>query len=353
MSGPTANKIEHLAKADTNVIGFRIENISPEAIAALDAASPIAEGALSSLAVGWQSQRSDIIRPGDILNISIFEVGFTLFGSAVTALDTKLENTPGNAQRIGIRVDDQGDVSLPYIGKLTVAGLTPEEVQAHIEVRLTGLSQNPQALVLVTDSIQSSVYVSGAIARPGRFRLEPGQERILDLVTLAGGPTAETDNIELHVVRGQRTADIRLGALHAEDEDNISLAPGDRIELINKPRSFTVFGASDRVSQIPFGVGSVSLAEALARAGGPSDNRANPKGVFLFRNIKRPDGTDDPVIYRINLMDPQNYFLAQRLTMRDKDLIYFSNAPANIPTKFISILNQLISPVVTARILTQ
>ncbi|GLV28245.1 capsular polysaccharide biosynthesis protein [Sphingobium sp. TomTYG75] len=342
-----------MAKADTNVIGFRIENISPEAIAALDAASPVAEGALSFLNASGRPERSDIIRPGDMLNISIFEVGFTLFGSAVTALDTKLENTPGNAQRIGIRVDDDGNITLPYIGKLIVAGLTPEQVQAHIEIRLSGLSQNPQALVIITDSIQNSVYVSGAVARPGRFRLEPGQERILDLVTLAGGPTAETDNIELHVVREQRAADIRLGELHAEDEDNISLAPGDRIELINRPRSYTVFGASDHVSQVPFGIGRVSLAEALARAGGPSDNRADPKGVFLFRYLKKPEGADDPVIYRVNLMDPQNYFLAQRLTMRDKDLIYFSNAPANIPAKFISILNQLISPVVTARILTQ
>jgi polysaccharide export outer membrane protein len=353
MSGPTAGRIERHAKANENTIDFRIESISPEAVAILNASSPDAEGALSALAAGWQPQRSDIIRQGDMLTISIFEVGFTLFGSTATALDSKLENTPGNAQRVGIRVDDQGNLSLPYIGKLTVAGSTPEEVQTRIEARLRGLSQNPQALVLVTDSIENSVYISGSIARPGRFRLSAGQERILDLVTLAGGPSAEADNIELHVVRGQRTADIRLGTLHAEEADNIALAPGDRIELINKPRTFTIFGASDRVSQMPFGVGTVSLAEALARAGGPSENRADPKGIFLFRYIKKADGTDDPVIYRIDLMDAQNYFLAQRLTMRDKDLIYFSNAPANIPTKFISILNQLISPVVTARILTQ
>jgi polysaccharide biosynthesis/export protein len=39
--------------------------------------------------------------------------------------------------------------------------------------------------------------------------------------------------------------------------------------------------------------------------------------------------------------------------VRDKDVIYFANAEINPPAKFISLLNQLISPVVTARILTR
>jgi polysaccharide export outer membrane protein len=115
-----------------------------------------------------------------------------------------------------------------------------------------------------------------------------------------------------------------------------------------------VFGATDKVSQVPFQVRSLSLSEAVARVGGPSDTRANPKGIFLFRFEHSPDGkTDKPVIYRLDLMNPQSYFLAQRFTMRDKDLIYFSNSVANPPAKFIALINQLFSPVVTARYLAQ
>lgn len=352
ISGPTSGRIQQQEKSDKNDIGFRIEEITPQIVADLDAVPTAQAIALSSLASGWVPQRTDVIRRGDTLTISIFEVGFALFGG-LTALDTKIENMPGNAQRVGIRVDDDGSVSLPYIGNLAVAGLTPDQVQGRIEARLRGLSQSPQALVAIADSVENSVYISGSIARSGRYRLSAGREQLLDLIALAGGPNVEIDNVELHIVRTGRVATARLSGLHTEDADNIILAPGDRIELVNKPRSFTVFGASDRISQMPFGIGTVTLADAIARAGGPADTRANPKGVFLFRYVKKQDNTEEPVIYRLNMMNAQNYFLAQRVVMRDKDLIYFSNASANLPTKLVSIINQLVSPAVTAKVLTQ
>lgn len=350
ISGPTAGRIANDAKSEKNTLGFKITEFTPASLA--DESAPVPTASLGELAVGSVSQPVNIIRAGDSLTISIFEVGFSLFGGAMP-LDARVENATANAQRVGIRVDDQGRISLPYIGTLGVSGLTPEQLERAIEGRLLGLSQSPQAMVAIADSIANSVYVSGTIARPGRVPLTSARERVLDLVALAGGPTTDVDNVELRLVRNGRSAETRLGALRAEAADNIELAPGDRIELANKPRTFTVFGASDRVSQIPFGAGDVTLADALARAGGPSDNRADPKGVFLFRFVRRPDNSEEPVIYRINLMTPESYFLAQRFAMQDKDLLYFSNSPSNLPTKFISVLNQLFSPVVTARFLTQ
>ncbi len=350
ISGPTASRIESDAKSHRNTLGFKITEFTSATMS--QAPGPDPSGALRQLAANTVLQPSNVIRPGDSLTVSIFEVGFSLFGGAM-ALDTRVESTTANAQRVGIRVDDQGHISLPYIGTLSAAGLTAEQLEGAIVARLRGLSQSPQALVAIADSLANSVYISGTIARPGRVPLTSAREHLLDLVALAGGPTAEPDSVELRVIRDGRTAQIRLGALRPEDLDNIVLAPGDRIELVNKPRTFTVFGASDRVSQIPFGAGEVTLADALARAGGPSDSRADPKGVFLFRLVRKADQTEEPVIYRINLMTPESYFLAQRFPMQDKDLLYFSNSPSNLPTKFISVLNQLFSPVVTARFLTQ
>ena len=60
-----------------------------------------------------------------------------------------------------------------------------------------------------------------------------------------------------------------------------------------------------------------------------------------------------PVIYQLNLMKPASYFLSQRFKIHDKDVIYVANAAANRPAKLVSIINQLFSPIVTARALTQ
>jgi polysaccharide export outer membrane protein len=53
------------------------------------------------------------------------------------------------------------------------------------------------------------------------------------------------------------------------------------------------------------------------------------------------------------MMQPANYFLAQRFAMRDKDVILISNAAINSVSKLVSIGNQLFSPFITARALSQ
>jgi polysaccharide export outer membrane protein len=108
------------------------------------------------------------------------------------------------------------------------------------------------------------------------------------------------------------------------------------------------------VSQVAFEAPTVSLAEGLARIGGPNDAQADARAVFLFRyDAAAIAAGEPPVIYRLNLMKPESYIIAQNFQMRDKDLIYIANAAANPVTKFVAILNQLFTPVVTARIITK
>ena len=98
--------------------------------------------------------------------------------------------------------------------------------------------------------------------------------------------------------------------------------------MIREPQTFVVLGATSKVSQVEFDQTNLTLAEAVARAGGPTDSTANPKGIFLFRYDPNPSGqgAPTPTIYRLNLLNPVDYFLAQRFAMRDKDVVYFSNA---------------------------
>jgi polysaccharide export outer membrane protein len=137
----------------------------------------------------------------------------------------------------------------------------------------------------------------------------------------------------------------RLGDLRPEDIANLVVLPGDRIELRRAARTFTVFGATEKVSQIPFSAEKVSLSEAIARTTGPADARANAHGVYLFRLERDSSGKmAKAVVYHIDMMKPQSYFLAQMFEMQDKDVILFANSRANLAQKMAALLGNLFSP---------
>lgn len=353
-SGPTAGEIKRAQQSSNNLIGYRIVELSPETLTA-------AEGRVDNRLLSFEAlealstrQSADLISPGDQLNVSIFEVGVSLFGG-VSAVgnpqigSTTIGNPVAGGPRLALQVDENGYVYLPYVGAIAAAGKLPMDLQRDIQRRLRSMSQSPEVIVSVSDSVKNVTYLSGAIARPGRYRLSAAQERLIDLIAIGGGATLDAADAEVRLVRGDRVASAKLIDIRAEAAGNIVLQPGDRVEIVKNPRSFTVFGASDRVSQIAFGGPDISLSEAIARAGGPSDNRADPTAVFVFRY----ESIENPIIYRINLKDPQSYFLSQRFQLRDKDVLYFANSSSNPPAKLINLINMLFSPLVTARVLSQ
>ena len=132
------------------------------------------------------------------------------------------------------------------------------------------------------------------------------------------------------------------------------LQPGDVVTALYQPLSFIALGATGKNEEVVFEAQGISLAQALARSGGLQDQRADAKGVFIFRfedplvlgatgdNPQlMPDGTV-PVIYRVDLKDPRSFFAAQGFPMRNKDVMYIANAPAAELQKFLNILTSVV-----------
>ncbi|WP_238995651.1 polysaccharide biosynthesis/export family protein [Sphingomonas solaris] len=365
-SGPTARQVVHSTAAKENTMGFRIVDIEPNVLteltrygSAVDAATPV----LAGLAAEGEN---DTVGPGDVLQIGIYEVGASLFaGGGTRATQDGFDPSARGENFAAITVDRDGTIKLPYLGRLPVAGRTPSEIQSLIESSLRGKSQAPQAVVSIKENVANTVYVTGDVNKPGRLELTLGRERLLDAIASAGGPAARagntgttagtSDDSVVRFTRKGQSVEQRLSEIRSGTPDDLLLLSGDRIEVIRRPRSFTVFGATNRVSQVSFDTPGLTLAEAVARVGGPNDDKADASAVFLFRYY--PDskvaGGEVPVIYRLNMMRPTSYFLAQRFPMRDKDVIYIANAAANQPSKLINVINQLFSPFLTARVLTQ
>jgi polysaccharide export outer membrane protein len=333
-----------------NAIGFHVVNIDSAVIADTLQRDAVAAALPSSFANLTGESPNDQIGPGDVLQISIFEVGVALFGGQGGTFDPSARGQTIPA----VTVDRNGAVTLPYVGRIVVGGRTTTEAQAMIENGLRNVSQKPQALVTVRDNINNVVYLFGAVRKPGRLALTLSNERLVDAIALGGGSQASSEDTLVRLTRGRQVVEERLGRIRAGDPADVRLLPGDRIELIERPRTFLILGASSKISQVAFATGDVSLAEAVARANGPNDTSANPAGIFVFRyDPKGVDGPKIPTVYRLNMMRSENYFLSQRFMMHDKDVVYIANASANLPAKLIGIINQLFSPFVTARVLTQ
>jgi polysaccharide export outer membrane protein len=344
-SGPTASQIVRGARGAENTIGFRLVDIDGPVLDQITKADAEANGRLSTLASLAVEGRNDVVGPGDVLAIGISLFGGGRIGGEGFDPSARGENFPT------VVVDTDGTIRLPYVGRIEVANHTPSEIQTMIETGLRGKSQNPQALVSVKTNLRSTVFVNGDVRRPGRYELSLQRERLLDAVAAAGGSVNTSEDTLVRFNRGDRTLEERLGRIRPGAPDDLVLAPGDRIELIKRPRTFIVLGATNKVSQVNFETGDVSLAEAVARAGGPVDATADPSAIFLFRYD--PGATEGalgtPTVYRLNLMKPTSYFLSQRFAIHDKDVIYIGNAAANQPAKLVSIINQLFSPFITAR----
>jgi polysaccharide export outer membrane protein len=290
---------------------------------------------------------TDMLGPGDVLDIAIYETGVSLFGDSSPSVTQTFDASAKVHTLPPSRVDDEGNIVIPYVGPLHVLGKTISEVQDQIRRSLRGLTQSPQVLVTPRDVITNSVIVSGEVAKPGRLLLRTNHETLSDVVALAGGYRGKASELALRVTRGQKTTELRMSELFDNPDLDVRAYPGDRFALVEDPRTFSILGASGRVEQRSFDRSAMTLAEAVASAGGVNPNTGDPAAIFVFRYVTDSSGQTRPVVYHVNMMRVGAYFLAQRFAMRDKDVLYFGNARANQPGKLVQLISQLFSPILT------
>ena len=217
---------------------------------------------------------------------------------------------------------------------------TPPEVQQSIVNALRNRAIEPQVVVALVTQNTSLVSILGEVNTPVRLPVSAAGEKILDTITRAGGPKGQGFDTWVMLEREGRRATVPFGALVYEPPNNIFTRPNDTIYVYREPQTFLALGASGQQGQFNFDAWRISLAEAVGKAGGLNDTLADPASVFLYRgetraiaerlglDISRFEGPMVPVVYNINFRDPAGYFLATKFQMRNKDVIFASNAVA-------------------------
>jgi polysaccharide biosynthesis/export protein len=281
---------------------------------------------------------------GDTVSVTVFEAAA---GGLFIPADAGVR--PGNYVTLpNQQVDTQGNITVPYAGPIKAQGRTAVQVQAAIVSALKNRALEPQAVVALVDQRASSISVLGEVGTPSRFPASASGERLLDAISRAGGPRNPGYDTWVMLEREGRQAAAPFAALLEQPANNIFVRPQDTIYVFTQPQTFVAFGASGQQGQFSFGAWRLSIAEALGKAGGLNDNLADPASVYLYRGERREvaeqlgvdcarfGGPIVPIIYSLNLRDPNGYFLAQKFEMRNKDVIFTSNASSVETSKILT-----------------
>ena len=256
------------------------------------------------------------------------------------------------------QVARDGTITIPYAGTIPAAGRTAAEVQSAIEARLAKKAIEPQVLVVDKGGPAHTVAVTGAVVHGALVPLSPGGDRLLQVIAEAGGARAPVHELFVRLSRGDVTATLPLDSLVAQPAQNIYAWPGDVLTLIRRPQTFSVFGAANGNAQIPFRAATLTLSQALGKAHGLRQDIANARGVFLFRYendgvvraLGEPlaasaEGGASPVVYRFNMKDPKDFFLARRFPVHDEDVIFVVDADIMPVYRWFRVLNKILGPV--------
>ena len=292
--------------------------------------------------------RAELIGPGDVLTVTIWEADQTgVFASTSTADRGTIPD---------VEVSSRGTISIPYAGTVKAAGRTPQGLADAIAKALSNKAVEPQVHVARKEKVASVVTVMGGVGKAGLYPLSLRGDTLLDVIAASGGTSSAGYETVVNITRNGEIASSYLDHIQETPADNIYMRPGDIISVEKTPRTYSAFGAVERKGNIQFGAGNLNLIEAVSKASGLSDLRADASGVFLFRFEKRAAaqrfspkpiqvrGDIVPVIYRLNLRDPNQYFFAQAIAMQDRDVIYVADASTVALQKFLGLLGSAISP---------
>jgi polysaccharide export outer membrane protein len=286
---------------------------------------------------------------GDIIEITIFEAQ-----AGGLFIPDDAGSRPGNYITLPKQtVDRTGTIMVPYAGAIRAAGRPVSEVQAEIEKRLANRAIEPQVIITTTTSRSNTISVLGDVNTPAQLDLSPAGEKVLDVIARAGGISSPNYETYVTIQRNSREATVLFRTLVDAPQENIYVRPGDTVFVNRERRTYLVFGATEQAGRIDFDDSNLTLGEAIAKTGGLLDGRADPAQVFLYREVPREtlekvgvdvshfSGDIIPTVFRANLRDPAMFFAIQQFKMKDKDIIYVSNADAVELTKFMALLNDV------------
>jgi polysaccharide biosynthesis/export protein len=299
----------------------------------------VAFALVSSLAAGPARCEEYAIGAEDVLQVSVW-------------MHPELERT--------VTVGADGSITFPPVGDLKAGGQTPNQLATRLADRLSSyLRQTATVTVTVTQYMSQSVFVSGGVAKPGRYGFErlPG---VIDVISQAGGAIAGADLSRVQVIRREGdlrrplTADVARALREGTDAGLPALKPGDSIVVpAESARGAAagsdvagVLGEVNKPGLYPVGEG-LDLWMVLASAGGLTS-----QGNLADVRVVRPKDSGNAV-FGVNLRDQLARGAGEPFLVHSGDVVFVTGRGAwgstwSALTQLLSISRDLVNVVVLA-----
>jgi polysaccharide export outer membrane protein len=239
-------------------------------------------------------------------------------------LEVSVYNVPelGTKSRVG----NSGDVYLPLIDYVHLAGLTIEEAQGLIEKKLSdgGFVKNPHVTLFVNEYTSQGANVLGEVAKPGVYQVL-GEPRLVDLISAAGGFTDRAGKSITVSHRNQDEKPVTVPLKRNSTDNpasNITVSPGDTI-LVHKADVVYVVGDVGRPSGFLMDTENLTVLKVIALAGG-TNRTAKLSGAKIIR--KGPDGMTETPLQLKKMLAAK----APDMAMQGDDILFVPSSSSKV-----------------------
>lgn len=306
-----------------------VQPITPELVDSMrvvQAPAPVSPQAMHQQVQGYEYR----VGPGDILSVIVY--------------DHPELTIPAGAERsaaeTGNRIRPNGTMFYPYVGRVRVEGMTLDEVRDLIAGRLSSVINDPQVEVGIAAFNSQKVYISGAVENPGTLPLTIVPMTVLDAISEVGGAQDNADwrNVTLNRNGGEQRISLYAMMRQGDMTQNRLLHDGDLLHVPTlENQNVIVMGQVSRPGAIALGNERITLTDALGRAGGVNESRAEPSGIFVVRG-KPPGDEKIATIYQLDISDATRLLLGTRFPLEPQDVVYVTSAPLARWNSVISLL---------------
>jgi len=240
-----------------------------------------------------------------------------------------------------IRVDHQGDISLPIAGRIKASGLTVEGLEREIAKRLSGIMNDPEVSVAVAEYRSHPVSVLGAVRNPGVYQVT-GPKKLFEILSLAGGLNPDAGNrvkitramsagrLPLPNATSDKTGEFYIGELNVRSvmeaknpDENISVLSND-VVTVPKADMVYVVGAVHKPGGFPLSEKEqVSILQAVSLAEG-LDKVASAKTARILRQSNPGSQRTEVVVDVAKILAGR----AEDIELQANDILFIPNSLA-------------------------
>ena len=331
---------EILSESDAEEASYSLVPVTQANLAALSGWPATGSG----LALNWpgkgQSQRSRMLRPGDTVNLTIWD---SQDNSLLTSIEQRV--VPMN----GLVISPQGTIFVPYIDEVKIIGLSPEEARRDIQARLVPIAPSAQVQLAVEAGDQNVIELVSGVQRPGRYPVASRGVTILSVLAEGGGIPDGMRNPVVRLQRGGQSFASLAQDLYRNPARDILLRGGDRVMVESDPRSFIIMGAAGSERTVPFEKAHHTLMEALSMGGGLLDSRADLRAVLVLRKYParavRADGKGpdrEQMIFTFDLSTGDGLFAARSFAIHPDDVVLATESPLPAASSLLGLVGTVL-----------